>query len=310
MTVPFKDKDFFQDCLGEVQQKMGQRLDPAQFQRDLCAYCRNIRCRRAGWAESKWQHRMMTQEEYLLDKPVFSDLQNSMHKAIHSHEWPDLLRKALKLEISSRNGDWQPVVLPEEDPPSPIVENEENDRPSDGFFEPSSESTTNAIDVALAALTRKKGKPLPKPPRLDLSDPSNPTPPLPQSSRKSKPTPAQAKKLEEVAQFVGVSVEEEAEASQEEVLIPSPPISAPQPESPPSPAAQQQQQQPSHLPMGGNTYIPPEGVMIDGTPVPTPAQMQKLAPKPQPKNDWSPKKKETVVKPHAKIRMGGGNSNE
>jgi len=232
--------------------------------------CRNPTCRRAGWAESQWQHRMDTQVERLLNNPRFSDLALPRHLMIHQEEWKDLSRKAMKLDIAARRGDWTPVT--------------DDDLPSDGRLEVSSEESANAVDIALEALAKKKGKTRPQVPRLvgGVEDPTTEGTPEPSTG---PPTQAQ-KKVEKMTEDLGLSVEQDEPFAEEPVPDPEP-----KPKPKPKPVAKPR---PSPQPVPGNTPVPREGIMVDGGPPPSS----------QPAADpWAPKK-ERVVKPHSTVRMG------
>jgi len=51
----------------------------------------------------------MTQEDKLLINPKFANPNDPAYKNLTSLDFPDLLRKAMALEISSQRGDWEPI---------------------------------------------------------------------------------------------------------------------------------------------------------------------------------------------------------
>ena len=285
MARRFPSLDLLQDCVQSVQGKMNQRVSPDMVTRDCCPYCHHPKCQRAGWADSKWQARMDTQEDYLLDNPNFSDLTLPSHMEVHDLDWSDIRRQAMKLEISRRRGDWTPVT------------DADLDGPTDGFIEVGSAASVNAVDQALAALAKKRGKPVPTPPRIvsGIEDPTvngtlpeAPVPTPPRYQQKPQPSAEQLRKLASMAVRMGVSVEQDEAAPEPEPQETEPQPAAPQPQQPPRPAPP-----PSFL---GNTPMPKGGIMVhdDGA-----------RPAPAAADPWAPKKKESVVAPHARIRLGG-----
>lgn len=256
--------DLLADCVRSLEEKLHERVDPSSVTSQVCGMCRNPTCKRAGWADSQWQHRMDTQVDRLLDNPQFSDLVLPRHLMVHQEEWADISRKAMKLDIAARRGDWIPVT--------------DDDLPSDGRLEVSSEQSANAVDLALEALAKKKGKKRPQVPRLvgGVEDPT--TNGTPKISEGPPMSPEAQKKVEQMAESLGLSVEQDEQSEVE-----SKPKSSPKPKPPKSP--------PQAMP--GNTPVPREGIMVDGGP-----------PSSQPTADpWAPKK-ERVVKPHSTVRMG------
>lgn len=281
------DKDFLADCVKSLAEKVGNRVEPSLVTAQVCFMCRNPQCHRAGWSESKWSNRVETQEDRLLDHPQFSDLSSPEHMAIHDLAWKDLLRKAMRLEISAMRGDWEPVK--DEDVP-----------PTDGIVEVGSQESVNAVDTALAALAAKQGKPKPKIPRLaaSIEDPTVASPPQSRleqrygnPSRKKQPTPEQAARM---AARMGVSVDEDLPEDLPAPLRPSEPESELEAEAQPErspPPEPRPQPVPTQM---VNTSVPREGIMVGG-----PEPEKKPAADP-----WAPKKKENIVSAHAKIKMG------
>jgi hypothetical protein len=56
-------KDLFVEC------NEGGQLTQSQFEETFCKVCKNRTCVRAGWAFSKWDKRILTQEDRLLKNP-------------------------------------------------------------------------------------------------------------------------------------------------------------------------------------------------------------------------------------------------
>ena len=276
--------DLLQDCVTSVQEKSNQRISPDHVTRTCCKYCRHPKCKRAGWAESRWQGRMDTQVDYLLDNPHFSDLTLPSHMEIHDFDWGDIRRQALKLEVSRRRGDWAPVT------------DADIDGPTDGVIEVGSEASVNAVDQALKALAKKRGQPVPHPPRIvaGIEDPTvsgtlpeNPAP-TPLRTKTKQPTAAQLQKMAQMATRMGVHVEEddapEPAPQETDEAVPREPEREVQRRSAPPP---------SYL---GNTPVPRGGIMVTDEESTAPA-----APTP---DTWAPKSKDRVVKQHARIQLG------
>ena len=91
--------DLLPDCVRSLEEQLKERVDPSSVTSQVCSYCRNPTCKRAGWADSQWQARMDTQVDYLLDNPQFSDLVLPRHLMVHKEEWADRRREAMKLDI-------------------------------------------------------------------------------------------------------------------------------------------------------------------------------------------------------------------
>lgn len=95
--------DLWDGCYdGEHRQKMS----PQQFRETFCANCLNAGCKNSAAAGSKWLQRMLTQEDRLLDNPLFADEMDPQFRAIREQDFQDMVRHALAIEVSSRKGDW------------------------------------------------------------------------------------------------------------------------------------------------------------------------------------------------------------
>lgn len=304
------DVDLLADCVRSVEEKTRSKVNPNEVTSLCCPYCRHPKCHRAGWADSQWQARIATQEERLLVNPKFSDLSLPSHMELHQISWPSLRKEAMKLEISAQRGDWEPV-------------SDDDVGSTDGIVELASEESQNAVDRALAALARKRGKTPPKIPKLasGLEDPTGPS-----LSEHSKPEKADWKTLAR-----GVAPVERRAGSTplpEELQCPTcsaphqyiyfvpkddghyqcklcktafafagsvEPEPEPEPEIEPLPPRSSKPPPPVASPYG-NIPVPQGGLMIDDGPVPS----QKSAPQ---QDAWAPKN-DRVVKPGATIRMG------
>ena len=97
-----------QDLLGECNT---QGLAPRDFMSVFCLRCRNHGCSNAGWANSKWEARMMTQEERLLYKPSFADPEDPRFQPVREVDFPLILQEANRLESRRGNDDWD--LMPE-----------------------------------------------------------------------------------------------------------------------------------------------------------------------------------------------------
>ena len=136
--------DYLEEC-------NDQRISIVEFKQIFCNRCRNTDCVNAGWSGSIWKGRMDTQVQALLEDPKFADLSNPKYAQIREADFPSLLHKAMRLEISDRKADWEPV--PEIDI-------------SNGKDEIANTATTSTVDEAIKKMAAIQGKPAP-----DLPDP-------------------------------------------------------------------------------------------------------------------------------------------
>jgi len=81
-------------------------VSPEEFRTQFCKWCVNAGCRNSKGAGTSWVHRMLTQEDRLLDNPLFGDPNDPQYREFAEMDFKDTLRKALALDISSRKGDW------------------------------------------------------------------------------------------------------------------------------------------------------------------------------------------------------------
>lgn len=100
-------RDWFADTcyVGEHQ----RLASPEAFRMQFCTLCRNPACTNSAVSTSIWQRRMDTQVDRLLDHPKFADPNDPKFAPLAEVDFPDLLRKALAIEIASQKGDWNPV---------------------------------------------------------------------------------------------------------------------------------------------------------------------------------------------------------
>lgn len=105
-----------------------------------CTRCKNPECVNAGWAESKWHGRMLTQVDRLLDHPSFADIKDP--------RWKEITNLGF-LEIKE---------------PISIVSEESWDGPGVHLSNPdTSVSSAMMVDQAVAALSGKEIKPMESP---------------------------------------------------------------------------------------------------------------------------------------------------
>lgn len=310
------DVDLLADCIRSVEEKTRSPVKSTEVTSLCCPYCRHPKCHRAGLADSQWQARIATQEERLLVNPNFSDLSLPSHMELHQLSWPSLRKEAMKLEISAQRGDWEPV-------------SDDDVGPTDGIVELASEESQNAVDRALAALARKRGKAPPKIPKLSsgLEDPTGPS--LPEHSKPEKADwKSLARGVAPVERRAGsVPLPEDLQCPTcsappqyiyfvpkgdghyqcklcKTVFVSVGPVepeaeeieSEPSPSEPPPPEASSSKPPPPVASPYGNLPVPQGGLMIDDGPAP----LQKSVPQ---QDAWAPKK-DQVVKPGATIRMG------
>jgi len=84
---------------------------------------------------------MSTQVERLLTNPNFAGVEHPKYAILQEADFPNLLREAMRLEISARRGDWE---IPE----VPIT---------DGQDETAKGTTSDAVDDAVRALAKARG---------------------------------------------------------------------------------------------------------------------------------------------------------
>lgn len=127
------------DLLGECNE---HGMDPEQFRQWFCQACHNHECHRAGFVGTKWEHRMLTQEDRLLINPNFADLSDPRFFAIAKQDFVDRRREALKVHIADELGDWS----------IPTVDDEQ--------LAAKGSATASAVQQAVALLgTEKKSAP-------------------------------------------------------------------------------------------------------------------------------------------------------
>ena len=117
------------------------KLDHKTFQETWCVRCHRPECALAVLAKTDpMAHRNATWRERFFGTPE-ADLSVPKFAQIAQIDFPNLLQKAMKLEISERRGDWS---VPE----IPVL---------DGKIIVAPSSTTNHVDEAVQKLSRRGG---------------------------------------------------------------------------------------------------------------------------------------------------------
>jgi hypothetical protein len=275
--------DFFREC-------NTQGLAPKDFEQTFCQRCRNPDCDLAAWGSSKFDQRVATQAERLLN-PQQADPRLPKYARIVQADFQSMMREAMMLEIADQRGDWE---VPEID----VV---------DGQVEVASTATTQAVDNAVRGLARSYEQPAPGLPDPDgefaaqamavLGELSEVDPDDVTSLIEPPPDDA-GDDVGDVTSFSGDALgespndeppTEDAEPAEAQVLEDAKsgrPIVRPKPPVP------------AKAPRTANTPMPAGGLMVGGGP----------APKPQ--DPWAPpsglKATAKMVPVGAKIRMGLG----
>lgn len=141
-------QDFLSECNVE-------RLPAQQFMATWCQKCRNSACRNAGWGLSKWAARMSTQEDRLLNNPIFAHEDDPQYNHIREVDFPDLLNQAIRLEIAGKKNDWE-------------IPSQEDVKVHLASINPinMTNGTIESVDDATKALARAKGNPEPNLPSI------------------------------------------------------------------------------------------------------------------------------------------------
>lgn len=97
--------DLWEGCYDGEHRKL---LAPEQFKQMFCNVCLNPGCRNSRGAGSKWNQRMLTQEDRLLNNPAFAP--DMTAEIMGLPDFQNMIQDALRIEISTRRGDWEPVT--------------------------------------------------------------------------------------------------------------------------------------------------------------------------------------------------------
>lgn len=95
--------DLFDGCYeGEHRQQ-----SPEAFKKQFCDNCMNVGCRNSRGAGTRWNQRMMTQEDRLLINPQFAP--DNAATVLGLPDFKNMIQEALRIEISTQRNDWEPV---------------------------------------------------------------------------------------------------------------------------------------------------------------------------------------------------------
>ena len=97
--------DLFDGCYDGEHRKL---LSPEQFTQMFCGVCMNVGCRNSKGAGTKWNQRMLTQEDRLLNNPAFAPEMTA--EIMGLPDFKNMIQDALRVEISTKRGDWEPVT--------------------------------------------------------------------------------------------------------------------------------------------------------------------------------------------------------
>lgn len=312
--------DFWNECF-EPQ----HGVPPKNFEQTFCRVCLNPECVRSAASGTRWVRRMATQAERLLENPQFADPNDPKYRDLRSIDFPSALREAMRLEIATRRGDWSvptsedaqqlaaelaartapPLAPPEPEPAPPVV----GDEPVGQVLQ-SYEIRGSTGDVYKVQLVEKvvglptwtctckafefgRARPCK---HIEYAQSLSAPDPVPTKPETPAPQPAPPKS-EQVQAPTGSN--------------PSPSRFQGQAQPPPtSPPSRRQ-----FLPPMGNIPLPSEGVMVDGSTPPKPAERPDVRAKPTtatppPEVDpWAapvpPKKPSNVVPVGGRVVLGG-----
>lgn len=97
--------DLWDGCYDGEHRKL---LAPEQFKQMFCKVCLNPGCRNSRGAGSKWNQRMLTQEDRLLNNPAFAP--ETTADIMGLPDFKNMIQDALRVEISTKKNDWEPVT--------------------------------------------------------------------------------------------------------------------------------------------------------------------------------------------------------
>ena len=101
---PNRLRDLWDGCYDGEHRKL---LSPEQFRQMFCNVCLNPGCTNSRGSTSKWNQRMLTQEDRLLHNPAFAPERSDERMGIP--DFKNLIQEALRVEISTQRADWEPV---------------------------------------------------------------------------------------------------------------------------------------------------------------------------------------------------------
>ena len=140
--------DYLRDCNSGT-----FKIDDRTFHDTWCVRCSKKDCDLAGFIKNDpMAVRQATWREKFFN-PVQADTRIPKFARIAEKDFPDLLRKAVKLEISERRGDWSVPEIPETVIPNvPIM---------DGISRQADKDSADTVDQAVRKLAESHGKPPP-----------------------------------------------------------------------------------------------------------------------------------------------------
>lgn len=142
-------QDYLQDCMEDFRRKaeLNTPVAPSEFKELWCSKCQQ-QCVNARFGDPLSQ-RVATQFDRLT-RPTQADPNLPKYAVLLAKEWADMSREALKLEISSRRGDWE---VPEIDI-------------TDGVPQVAARGSTEVVDEAVRNLAKAQGKRTPNLPEI------------------------------------------------------------------------------------------------------------------------------------------------
>jgi len=150
-AAPRDKKDLYAGC--NEPGKPWFNKDAHVFISSFCKICRNADCIRAAGVVDEWQTRMSEQVDYLLNDPIFSDLQKPEHREIAQMAFNEIGEKMQRLELARETQDWS--LIKER---SDTQESEEEElEVSDGVERVVPATSTRQFDEAVEGLSKKRG---------------------------------------------------------------------------------------------------------------------------------------------------------
>lgn len=93
--------DFWKECFDPA-----AGMSPNQFEGTFCRVCMNGDCERSAADGTTWFKRVSTQEDTLLNNPLFADPRDPKFRDVVNLDFRSALKEAITLEIADRRGDW------------------------------------------------------------------------------------------------------------------------------------------------------------------------------------------------------------
>ena len=95
--------DLFGDCYEGEHRRL---KSPEEFRKQFCSTCLNAGCQNSKGSDTPWVQRMLTQEDRLLDNPVFAPKEGALFRDLQARDFQSKVREALAIELSTKKGDW------------------------------------------------------------------------------------------------------------------------------------------------------------------------------------------------------------